>query len=280
MKIFEDVRNHPMVSSVIAVLCAALLAFAYSEGKLQGMTMYLAAMLLAVLATDFLAARFDSDRENFEIKSPKKELIFLLAIQLVIIVMSLVRFQVFTDWQRTGIVFKLPLLVLMILFVFPVALLIVFRRWRYTLKDLGFSLRYVWFGLPVILIIGLATYFFAPEKMQFAEIYREMGLIQMILTGFIVAAIPEELTRYLLQTRLGKVLRNNAFGWLAASLLWAFIHLPNFYAQAGNQNLIPVIWSVLSIVPIGLLWGFMTHRTRSILPAVTVHGTNLWGLQN
>jgi len=30
----------------------------------------------------------------------------------------------------------------------------------------------------------------------------------------------------------------------------------------------------------GLLWGYMTHRTKSLLPAVLVHGFNLWGLHN
>jgi membrane protease YdiL (CAAX protease family) len=34
------------------------------------------------------------------------------------------------------------------------------------------------------------------------------------------------------------------------------------------------------MMPIGFLWGYLTHRTKSLLPAVLVHGLNFWGLQN
>ena len=34
------------------------------------------------------------------------------------------------------------------------------------------------------------------------------------------------------------------------------------------------------IVPLGLLWGYLTHRTGSFLPSVVLHATNIWGLQN
>ena len=37
---------------------------------------------------------------------------------------------------------------------------------------------------------------------------------------------------------------------------------------------------VLDIVPLGLLWGYLTHRTGSLVPAVLLHLTNFWGLQN
>jgi membrane protease YdiL (CAAX protease family) len=133
--------------------------------------------------------------------------------------------------------------------------------------------------LPVILIIGVTAYLSKPEKILFGAMLEEMGIVSMILTGFLVAAIPEELTRVLMQTRIGKVFENYAAGWLIASTIWAFLHFPNFWAQ-NSQCLFPAIEGVLTILPIGLLWGFMTHRTRSILPAVLVHGTNLWGLQN
>ena len=34
------------------------------------------------------------------------------------------------------------------------------------------------------------------------------------------------------------------------------------------------------IVPLGLMWGYITYRTKSLLPATLVHGLNVWGLQN
>lgn len=280
MKIFADILQHPFIAGFIALLAAVLAAFAFTEGRICQMSAYLAAVLAAVLVTDFLASKFVAGGEPFKIKSLKKELALILTVQLVILILSVVRFQVFTDWQNTGMAIKLPVLLLMILFVYPAVLIAAMMRWRYSLKEIGFVLKNFRPALPVILIIGAAAYFFAPEKMKFAAIYREMGLIPMILTGFLVAAIPEELTRFLLQTRLGKFVGNNAFGWVAASLVWAFLHLPNFYAQGRNTDLTAALWQILAITPIGLLWGYMTHRTRSILPATAVHGTNLWGLQN
>jgi membrane protease YdiL (CAAX protease family) len=37
---------------------------------------------------------------------------------------------------------------------------------------------------------------------------------------------------------------------------------------------------VVDIVPLGLLWGYLMHRTRSLLPSTLLHATNIWGLQN
>jgi membrane protease YdiL (CAAX protease family) len=38
--------------------------------------------------------------------------------------------------------------------------------------------------------------------------------------------------------------------------------------------------SSIRIIPIGLVWGYLTHRTKSFVPATLVHGANFWGLQN
>lgn len=279
MKLFKNITVHPIVSIIILLLAAVLLGIGHSEGKFWQMLAYLAAVATAGFVTDLLAAQIRPANPDFVIKSPAKELKLLLIIQVIIIILSLVRFQGFTDWQHTGIIFKLPIFILMILFVFPVVLLFAFFKWKYSLRDLGGHLRGIWLALPVIFIIGAAAYFFKPEKIAFGEMYREMGLIPMILTGFLVAAVPEELTRVLMQTRLGKVCGNNAAAWLLASFTWAFLHLPNFWAQ-NSAGFVHALGGVLAILPIGLLWGLMTHRTRSILPAIIVHGTNLWGLQN
>ena len=279
MQIGINIKDHPIVSAIVAFLAAALSGFAYSEGKILKMSAYLGAILLAALVTDFLSAKFAPGDADFPAKSPVKELKFLFAVQIIVVILTIIRFQIFTDWQHTEFVRKLPLLMLMALFVFPAVPLITFFRWKYSLRDLGFRRRGLWLGLPIVLIIGAAALLFAPEDMNFGKMYQEMGLFQMILVGFFVAAIPEELTRVLMQTRIGKVFENYAVGWLTASAVWAFIHLPNFYSH-NTQGIVSAVWGVLAILPIGLLWGYMTHRTRSILPAAIVHGTNLWGLHD
>ncbi|MEP6903651.1 MAG: hypothetical protein ABJA66_18155, partial [Actinomycetota bacterium] len=132
MKIFHNIRQHPIVSVIVALLASALLIFAFSEGKFLKMTAYLAAILATVLVTDWLAAKFKTDDAEFLIKSPAKELKLLLATQAIVVVISIIRFQVFTDWQNTGSLFKLPIFFLMLLFVFPVVLIAAFLKWRYS----------------------------------------------------------------------------------------------------------------------------------------------------
>jgi membrane protease YdiL (CAAX protease family) len=33
-------------------------------------------------------------------------------------------------------------------------------------------------------------------------------------------------------------------------------------------------------MPLGFLWGYITHRTKSLFPSIVIHALNLWGLQN
>ena len=81
-----------------------------------------------------------------------------------------------------------------------------------------------------------------------------------------------------LQTRVGAYLRNPAVGWFFATLVWAFLHSPKWYADGGD--LYEALMGAVRIVPLGLMWGYITYRTKSLLPATLVHGLNVWGLQN
>jgi membrane protease YdiL (CAAX protease family) len=80
------------------------------------------------------------------------------------------------------------------------------------------------------------------------------------------------------QTRLGTLLKNPAAGWWIASVLWVLLHVPSFSADA--PNLLQPLRVAFEMVPLGLFWGYTTHRSQSILPSVCLHGTNFWGLQN
>ena len=92
------------------------------------------------------------------------------------------------------------------------------------------------------------------------------------------AALPEEFFRWVWQTRVAACFNNRAAAWLIASVLWATLHAPVEYAQ--SHSLAAVATYIMGIVPIGLLWGYLTMRTQSILPSVLLHCVNLWGLQN
>ena len=73
-------------------------------------------------------------------------------------------------------------------------------------------------------------------------------------------------------------MKNPAFGWLISSIAWAMLHGPVAYSQ--SHSTVQAMLSVIDIVPLGLLWGYLTHRTGSFLPSMLLHGLNFWGLQN
>jgi hypothetical protein len=56
------------------------------------------------------------------------------------------------------------------------------------------------------------------------------------------------------------------------------MHAPKWLGEGAD--LYEGAMSSVRLIPLGLLWGYMTHRTKSILPATFVHGLNVWGLQN
>ena len=174
---------------------------------------------------------------------------------------------------------RIAFFVLVLLFVYPLFLFgyFVFHK-RYRPQQLGVSFSMAWVALPVTAIIGITTYLVVPQRMQFREVYEQSGVLSMLFLGFLTAALPEEFIRVLTQTRLGAVFADRGLGWLAASVLWALIHIPNFYSKSGS--LYSASMSAAGIVPIGLLWGYMSERLKSIAPSVLTHGVNLWGLHN
>jgi len=150
---------------------------------------------------------------------------------------------------------------------------------RYGLKDLG--IRF-WGLAPVpgvVLCFG-ATAFISHSGVTWHEVVGEVnGRAWLVpIVSFLVAALPEEFLRMIWQTRLGAVLNSPATGWVAASVVWAFLHVPNFTADSGHC--LQWLRIAFELVPLGLLWGYATHRSQSILPAVCLHGTNFWGLHN
>jgi membrane protease YdiL (CAAX protease family) len=94
----------------------------------------------------------------------------------------------------------------------------------------------------------------------------------------VVECLPEEFFRFAWQTRIGAWMKNPAAGWLIASMAWAVLHGPVDYSQ--SHSTVEAMLSVIDIVPLGLLWGYLSHRTGSFLPSVLLHGLNFWGLQN
>jgi membrane protease YdiL (CAAX protease family) len=163
--------------------------------------------------------------------------------------------------------------------VFNIPLVLVLLILRYRLGDLGVRFR-GFVPVPlVILCFGVPAAGFSPSSLTMKAAYDEAGSIWGLLSGSLgAAALPEEFFRFVWQTRVGAFLHNRAAGWLIASVLWAALHIPNEYGD--SHSLAGTLAYTVSIIPLGLLWGYLTMRTGSILPSVLLHGTNVWGLQN
>ena len=56
------------------------------------------------------------------------------------------------------------------------------------------------------------------------------------------------------------------------------MHAPKWYME--GHDLAEAVLVSIRIIPIGLMWGYLTYRTKSLLPATIVHGANFWSLQN
>jgi membrane protease YdiL (CAAX protease family) len=148
--------------------------------------------------------------------------------------------------------------------------------YRYRLTDLGVNFRYWYVALLIHVVFGMITLTLAPEKSHWHAVFHTYGIVDGVLT----AAIPEEFLRMLLMTRLGAVFSNKGMGLFVATFLWASLHIPVFWSGVPQWSFWRALISPWGIIPIGLLWGYITHRTRSLVPSVLLHGFNLWGLQN
>jgi membrane protease YdiL (CAAX protease family) len=236
-------------------------------------------LLVAFIISEFIYFSGNFSYESWLIKSPKSELWIIIGTQL-IVAMLLIYWFLIADRQSMSSASKMAAFALRILFVFPVFFLIYFLGIkRYTLKELGIlNLRRWYVSLPILVLIGGVSYLLFPDGLQFEDIIEEHGYLSLITLGFLTAAIPEEITRNLLQSRLGRVLKSKSLGWFLSSLIWALIHIPLFSFNTGDYYLAFI--SALGILPIGLFWGYLNQRYRSIIPSIILHGTNLWGLHN
>jgi membrane protease YdiL (CAAX protease family) len=131
----------------------------------------------------------------------------------------------------------------------------------------------------VISIFATFAFAFTQSSITWSRIVEDTGGSWLgVVATALSAGVPEEFSRFVWQTRVGALFGNRAAGWLVATCVWAVLHGPKVW---GDTHSMPaVVLSVLNIIPLGLLWGHITHRTRSILPSILIHATNVWGLQN
>ena len=254
-----------------------ILVNASIQGDLGRAVLYLVVLAASAGAVDFILDRWPGSDRPVSVHGARFETAVLtvsLAAGLVWLSARFVR-----DYRPAPGPLRLLWLALLVGCVFNAlpALFLLARRYR--LSDLG--LRFT--GLQAVPIVvaafAVSATVLAPTSMTWKAILDESGGSTWAVIGTAsLASVPEEFFRFAWQTRVGTWLRQPATGWLVASVAWSLLHGPKDWNE--THSLAGTVMGMINIVPLGLLWGDLTHRTRSILPSVVLHATNVWGLQN
>jgi membrane protease YdiL (CAAX protease family) len=284
--ILDSFRQHRRIAlsypAAMSILTAIVIQIVYVGWRNQRLTHaigYLAAIWLGFLITDVLVNISPKPATGFPVRHQvRRELLVILGCVALGLVFLIVRYS--SEWA-TFQGFRRVALVSLIIFVFPIALASIFLfLYRYKPGELGVNKRYWYLPLVVNFTIAGITLAVDPQLSHWRSSFRAYGLVRGLYTGLILSGLSEEFTRMLLQTRLGEAFKDKGSGFVAATIIWAATHVPLDHSQSPMMSLTQVTVGASHIVPLGLLWGYMTHRSKSLLPAVISHGLNLSGLQN
>jgi membrane protease YdiL (CAAX protease family) len=270
------VRKHSGISAILGCIVFVLLAASIRRANTKQSLAYLAAVAISVVAIDVMSHIWQASPKPFPVRDSRLE-------SLVLIVFGLIAFA----WLTSRFVFnyrpeagglRLVWISIGLGAVFNILpALFLFSR-GYGPAALGLRFRGVIVVFPVLAIFAALTFAFSRNSITWSGALAEAGSPLGLLLTVISACLPEEFFRIAWQTRIGAWMKNPAVGWLIASIAWAALHDPVDYSQ--SHSTVEAMLGVINIVPLGLLWGYLTHRTGSFLPSMVLHGLNFWGLQN
>jgi membrane protease YdiL (CAAX protease family) len=221
-------------------------------------------------------------KSEIDVKQPKNELTLILLFSILGIVFLTINFYLKSNQEQIGFLLRLPILLGMLFFTFPIGIAIYLLMKKYRIPQLGFRFKpiaYLFLGILIWGVTGIFAYIFNKSGIIWAEGFKELGGVTgIILQGIIGAGLVEEFSRYAMQSRFQRVFNINGFNILFATTIWAFMHFPKNFYEGGQVS--DIVIYCIQIIPIGFVWGYLTQRTKSIIPATFAHGINLWGLQN
>jgi membrane protease YdiL (CAAX protease family) len=278
MKVLKD---NIQILAIMSLINFIVLWNYISNGKTLHGLGYFMFFYASILTIYFFTKRIPTKNE-IEVKQPRKELLLILLFSFLGVIFITINFYLKSRNGETGFLIRLPILLGILFFTFPLGIAIYLLFKKYGITQLGFSFKpksYLLLGLLTWGITGLFAFIFNKSGIIWAEGYEELGGISgIILQGLIGAGLVEEFSRFVMQSRFDRILKLNGFNILFATTIWSFMHFPKNYFEGGQP--IDIINYCIQIIPIGFIWGYLTHRTKSIIPATLAHGINLWGFQN
>ena len=275
------IKDNKQILAIATVINIVVLWKHVSDGDTLHGIGYFLFFYVAVAAIYFFTEKIQPKNE-IEVKDPKKELIVAFLFSILGIVFLTLNFMLKSNAIPESPLTKIPIGIGSIVFAMPLGIFIFLLIRRYKIMRLGFTtkpLAGVLLGPIIWALTGIFAYFFYMEGMLWDKAIEEFGgVLGIIVQGVIGAALFEEFSRFVLQSRLEKFIKTNGINILIATTIWAFMHFPVSYYKSGEVS--GTLSYCIQIIPLGLVWGYMTQRTRSIVPATLAHGVNLWGFQN
>jgi membrane protease YdiL (CAAX protease family) len=150
----------------------------------------------------------------------------------------------------------------------------------------GLKGRAFWRTLIVLGAIFLALLsVISPSLQQISDTHASPTLLAWAAPASFVwialeAGLNEEfLYRAVLQTRLAALLKSPAAGVAVTALLFGLAHAPGLYIRGGpgvdgwsHDPIQVVAYTIATLSPVGVLFGVIYMRTKSLLLAVLLHG--------
>ncbi len=170
--------------------------------------------------------------------------------------------------------------------VLPCIVLVLLGARLSPLFQAGLTGRKFWRALIVLGAVFLALLsLISPSLAQIRALHPSAALLAWAAPASFVwialeAGLNEEfLYRAVLQTRLAALFRSPAAGVAATALLFGLAHAPGLYLRGGpgvdgwSQDPIQVVaYTITTLSPLGLLFGVIYMRTKSLLLVVLLHG--------
>lgn len=277
----KDIKDNILILIIITLINFIVLWNYISNNKTLHGIGYFIFFYVSILTIHFFTKKIPPKNE-IEIKEPKKELTVAILFAVLGMLFLTLNFMLKSNTIPDKIFTKIPIGLGSIIFAMPLGIFIYLLIKRYKLMRLGLTTRpliSIILGLIICGLTGLFAYFFNKEGILWARAYEELGgIMGIIMQGVIGAALFEEFSRFVIQSRFEKVFKTNGINILFATTMWAFMHFPVTFFK--GTDLTGTLVYCIQIIPIGVIWGYLTQRTKSILPATLAHGINLWGFQN
>lgn len=277
----KEIKNNWQILTIMTIINLFVLWHFISVGQTKHGIGYFIFFYAAILTINYFTKKIPPQIDN-EIKAPKRELNITILFAFLGFVFLILNFILKSNFPQIGFLIKLPVIIGMFLFSMPLGILIYLLFKKYKFLELGIKtkpLTHLLLGLIILALTGIFAIVFNKSGILWKEGLEEVGgVFGLVIKGVIGAALVEEFYRFVIQTRFEKVFKTMGINILFASTIWAFMHFPVTYFKS-KETASTLIYCI-QIIPIGFIWGYLTQRTKSILPSVIVHGMNLWGFQN